>query len=254
MTRAFARPVRLIGAALLALALAGCGGSGSEAPTPSNFKPVPVTPVIGDVVLGNPDSKVTLIEYAALTCPHCRDFAKQVYPRLKATYIDTGKIKYIYRDFPLEVGPDGRAGDGFGVILASVARCKGSDKFYEMIDAIFGSQMDLMVAANRGEALQPLADLAAKHGITTDEMRTCVDYQPDLRASIKKSRNDATDTYKISGTPSIILNEQRVENYTWEGLSAALDAVLAGKPMPTMTATEGAAPTSPSTPATPPTQ
>ncbi|MEY4784259.1 MAG: hypothetical protein RIR41_2194 [Pseudomonadota bacterium] len=242
------RPLRL-GAALLAASLLASCGPGEAAKPASNFKPVPVSPVIGDVVLGNPDAKVELVEYAALTCHVCRDFAKQIFPRLKATYIDTGKIKYVYRDYPLEAGPDGKAGDGFGVVLASVARCKGADKFYEIVDDVFGNQGDLLDAARDGKALPLVADIATRHGMTIEEMRTCIDFQPELRASIKKSRDDGSEKYKITGTPTIIINEEKIEDHSWENLSKLIDAKLGLAPAPAAPA-DAAAPA----PATPPAQ
>ena len=143
MTALASRPLRLAGALLAAGLLAACNGEAAN--SKSDFKPVPVTPVIGDVPQGAENAPVTLIEYAALTCHVCRDFAKQVYPRLKAEYIDTGKVRYIYRDYPLEGDPaTGKAVDGFGVLLASVARCKGAATYHEMIDGIFGVQADLL--------------------------------------------------------------------------------------------------------------
>jgi protein-disulfide isomerase len=242
------RPLRL-GAALLAASLLASCGPGEAAKPASNFKPVPVSPIIGDVVLGNPDAKVELVEYAALTCHVCRDFAKQIFPRLKATYIDTGKIKYVYRDYPLEAGPDGKAGDGFGVVLASVARCKGADKFYEIVDDVFGNQGDLLDAARDGKALPLVADIATRHGMTIEEMRTCIDFQPELRASIKKSRDDGSEKYKITGTPTIIINEEKIEDHSWENLSKLIDAKLGLAPAPAAPA-DAAAPA----PATPPAQ
>ena len=242
------RPLRL-GAALLAASLLASCGPGEAAKPASNFKPVPVSPIIGDVVLGNPDSKVVVVEYAALTCHVCRDFAKQIFPRLKATYIDTGKIKYVYRDYPLEAGPDGKAGDGFGVVLASVARCKGADKFYEIVDDVFGNQGDLLDAAREGKALPLVADIATRHGMTIEEMRTCIDFQPELRASIKKSRDDGSEKYKITGTPTIIINEEKIEDHSWENLSKLIDAKLGLAPAPAAPA-DAAAPV----PATPPAQ
>jgi protein-disulfide isomerase len=246
------RPIFIAGVALMATLLAACGDNNgglvnSATPPISDFKPVPVSPIIGDVVLGNKDAKVELVEYAALTCHVCRDFAKQIFPRLKAAYIDTGKVKYIYRDYPLEAGPDGKASDGFGVVLASVARCKGADKFYEIVDDVFGNQGDLLDAAREGKALPLVADIAMKHGMTLAEMRTCIDFQPDLRASIKKSRNDGGDKYKITGTPTIIIDGVKVDDHGWENLSKVIDAKLNGTPLPAAPAA-GAAPA----PATPP--
>lgn len=222
-----------LAAALLAATLAACGGQ-QTATGASNFTPVPVTPVIGDVPEGSPDAPVTLVEYAALTCHVCRDFAKQIYPRLKREYIDTGKVRYIYRDYPLEFDPvTDKAIDGFGVVLASVARCKGPEQYHVLVDAIFTAQADLLDAARQGQALPILADVAQKNGMTLDEMRTCIDAQPELRASIKKSRDDARRDKQIDGTPTLFLNDEKVDNRGWDYLKAAIEAKLAGKPIPT---------------------
>lgn len=252
MIRAFAiLPAALAAAALLA----ACNGE--PAKPASDFTPVPVTPVIGDVPIGSADAPLELVEYAALTCHVCRDFAKQIFPRLKSTYIDTGKVRYIYRDYPLEAGPDGKASDGFGVVLSSVARCEGPEKFHTLVDAIFTAQADLLDAARAGKALPVLAEVAAANGVTLEEMRTCIDHQPELRASIKKSRDDAsanTDPkMKIEGTPTFFLNGEKVENRGWEHLAAAIEAKLAGKPIPTFDPNAPPAETTPTTttPATP---
>ena len=215
-----------IAAGLLALAaLAACGG---EAAGPvSDFKPVPVSPVIGDVPMGSADAKVELVEYAALTCHACRDFAKQTLPRIKTNYIDTGKIRYIYRDFPLEADSQtGKATNGFGVTLASVARCKGAEHFYEMVDALFTAQADILEAAGKGEAGVVLSKVIADHGITPDEATTCMDHQPALNASIRQSRDDASSKLNVNSTPSLFIDGVRVENPTYDNIVAAIEAKL----------------------------
>lgn len=231
-------------AATLALA-AACS---EQKPQASNFTPVPVTPVLGDVPMGDPNAPVTVVEYAALTCHVCRDFAKQVFPRLKATYIDTGKVKYIYRDFPLEYDPaTGKASDGFGVLLSSVARCKGADKFHEAVDAMFTAQADLLDAARTGAAGPVIARVADGLGLTREETRTCIDFQPELNASIKASRDEGA-ARGVGGTPTLFVNDEKLEtNATWENLSAAIEAKLTGAP-----ATPAAPASAPATPASAP--
>lgn len=259
MIRAFAlRPAALAGALAAAALLAAC--SGEQAAAVSDFKPVPVSPVIGDVPLGSPDAPVTLVEYAALTCHVCRDFAKQVLPRIKREYIDTGKVRYIYRDYPLESGPDGKAIDGFGVVLSSVARCKGADKFHELVDAMFAAQADMLDAARDGKAAGVLTSFATQHGMTEAEMYTCIDHQPELKASIKKSRDEGSEK-GVRGTPGIFLNDEMLVDTipNWENVSAAIEAKLAGQPLPKPGAPADASaistPASPATPvATPPAQ
>lgn len=249
---------RFVSGALAALALAACNGQSTlegAAGGTGNFKPVAVSPIIGDVVLGSDTATVTVTEYAALTCPHCRDFWKWEFPKLKADYIDTGKIKYIYRDFPLEADPEtGKASDGLGLLLASVSRCAGKDKYYAMVDEFFTRQYDVMVAAQSGSALPVLNEIGAKNGLTPDQVLTCIDHQPELKASIKKSRDDAS-TKGVRSTPSVFINDEMLPNPTIESIIAAIDAKLAGKPIPA--ATGPAAPTTPATttpaqPATPP--
>ena len=157
--RSIVQTFAIAAAALFAAACSGeTGGAGGASAS--------VTPHLKDVVLGDANAPVTVVEYAALTCHVCRDFAKQVFPRLKSTYIDTGKVKYIYRDFPLEYDPaTGKASDGFGVLLLSVARCKGADKFHEAVDAMFTAQADLLDAARTGEAGPVIARVADSLGL-----------------------------------------------------------------------------------------
>ncbi len=246
-----------IAAGVLAMAvLAACGGE--TAGPQSNFTPVPVNPVLGDVPMGSADAPVELVEYAALTCHACRDFAKQTLPRLKREYIDTGKVRYIYRDFPLEADANGKAVNGFGVVLASIARCKGAEHFHEMVDAIFTAQQDILEAAQRGEAGTVLGPLAERNGLTLDEATTCMDHQPALNASIRKSRDDASTNFQVNSTPSIFVDGVRVENPIYDNIVAAIEAKLnPGAPPPAPTDAPGTvapttvAPTAPAQP-TPP--
>src|SRR5258706_11399400 len=82
-------------------------------------------------VLGNPEAPITIIEYASLTCPHCAEFDKSVLPQIKQTYIDTGKAKLVYRDFPL---------DATALKASMIARCLPSDRYFAFIDALFKQQ------------------------------------------------------------------------------------------------------------------
>jgi protein-disulfide isomerase len=244
---------RFAAAILAAGLLAACNGESGQKQL--DFTPVPVTPVLGDVPLGDPNAPVKLVEYAALTCHVCRDFAKQVLPRLKREYIDTGKVYYTYRDFPLEAGADGKAVDGFGVVLASVARCKGPEKFHELLDGIFAVQGELLDAAREGKAADVLNGVAQQHGMTTDEMRTCIDAQPELNASIKASRNEGADK-GVKGTPGIFINDKMLENTVpnYENISAAIEAALGNTPPAEGAAPAGPSAPAPAAPATPPAQ
>ncbi len=240
-------PIHLATAILAASLLASCGGGSTQA---TNFTPVPVTPAIGDVPQGDPNAPVTFVEYAALTCHVCRDFAKQIYPRLKREYIDTGKVKYIYRDFPLEADAANKASDGFGVVLAAVSRCKGPEKHHDLVDALFTAQADLLDAAREGQALPVITNVAQQHGMSVDEMRTCIDAQPDLINSIKKSRDDAS-AKGVNATPALFINDEQIENRGWDYLKLVIDAKLAGQPTPKPGDMTPAAEATQATPATP---
>lgn len=235
---------RLVTGAAAALALAACSGPAGQ-PAAGDFKPVPVQPVLGDVPLGSDTATVTVVEYAALTCPHCRDFWKWEFPRLKASYIDTGKIKYIYRDFPLEADPEtGKASEGLGLLLASVARCAGRDKYYAMVDEFFTRQYDVMTAAQAGSALPVLNEIGQKNGLSGEQILTCIDHQPELKASIKKSRDEAA-AKGVKSTPSVFINDELLPNPTIDSIIAAIDAKLGG----TSAAATTPAPTTPQAPA-----
>ncbi len=228
-------PFRKIAALAGALALlAACGEQTATAP--DGFKPVPVTPVLGDVPLGEANAPVTILEYASYTCSHCRDFWKVDFPRLRANYIDTGKVKFIYRDYPLD--------DGLAVVLASLARCKGEDQYFAVIDDIFSNQYELLSAAQQGQAGPVLMDIAQRHGMSEDEVRTCIDHAPDLKQAILKSREEGTSR-GVASTPAVFLNEERVEDHSYDNLVKLIEAEL----------NPGAAPAAPpveETPASPP--
>ena len=173
--------------------------------------------MLGDVPLGQANAPVTVEEYASYTCSHCRDFWKQDFPRLKAEYIDTGKVKFVYRDYPLD--------NTLAVMLASVARCKGPDSYVTVVDDIFTNQYDILVAAQKGEAGPIILGLAQRNGMTQDEIRTCIDHQPALKASILKSRDEGT-ARGVKATPTVFVNGEQVMESGYEPLKAAIEAKL----------------------------
>ncbi len=211
--RQIAAPVAAIAGALALLA--ACGQQQTTAA--DGFKPVPVTPVLGDVPLGSATATVTVLEYASFACSHCRDFWKQEFPRLKADYIDTGKIKYIYRDFPIDAD--------LSFLLASVARCKGPEKFYALADDIFSEQHNILEAAPKGAAGPIVAQIAERNGMTRDEARTCIDHAPAIKEAIQKSAEEG-GTRGVRSTPTVFVNDERVEDTGYESLKAAIEKKL----------------------------
>jgi protein-disulfide isomerase len=221
------RAAPVMAAAILALAACSDGGSGGGG---GNAK---IDPVLKDVTLGDAKAPVEVIEYASLTCPHCRDFWKQDFPRLKATYIDTGKVKYTYRDFPTD--PD------MAVAGVGVTRCKGADNYYALVDEFFTNQYDLAVAARDGKAGPKLVEIGGRHGLTQDEIRTCIDdkrIRDYLNKTIEEGRAKGVDS-----TPAVFVNGKRVANHEWAYLQKDIEAVLNPGAAPAEAAPTPAAPT-----------
>ncbi len=148
---------------------------------------------LGDMVLGNENAAVTVIEYASLTCPHCAHFHETTFPDLKSAYIDTGKIKFVYRDFPLDE-PALRA--------SILARCAGAGRFFGFIDVLFEQQPNWARAADPVAALARLGRLG---GVGAKQFDACM-ADRELIDSVLKSRFDAGNQYDINSTPSFIVN------------------------------------------------
>jgi protein-disulfide isomerase len=142
--------------------------------------------------IGNPNAPVTIIEYASLTCPHCAYFQKEVLPKLKERYIATGKVRLIYRDFPL----DQRA-----LAAAILAHCAGSDRYFGFVDVLFQTQESW---ARADDYLAALKDIGKLGGLTEKQMDACFADQ-DLTNRILQSRLDAQSQHNVDSTPSFII-------------------------------------------------
>ncbi|MEZ5937313.1 MAG: DsbA family protein [Hyphomonadaceae bacterium] len=215
MLDALVRSVRSIGAVgtLAALALAGCSGEKTSGPGET----VPINPYLEDVMLGDANAPVEMIEYASLACPHCRDFWKQDMPRLKADYIDTGKVKYILRDFPT-------APAELSIAAAAIARCTGKDGYFAVVDDVFDNFYELIDAVQSGAGAAPmLLEIGTRHGLTPDEVKSCVN-SPRIQSHIDKVVRDAQRD--VSGTPTVFINGEKITSPNYESVTAAIDAAL----------------------------
>lgn len=147
---------------------------------------------LGDVVLGKADAPVTIIEYASMTCSHCATFHNTTYPEMKKKYIDTGKVKYIMREFPL----DPLAAAGF-----MLARCAGDDKYHAMLEMLFNKQKDWVVR----EPIPPLLALAQQAGFTKDSFEACLKDQKVLEG-IEAVRTHGAEKLGVNSTPTFFIN------------------------------------------------
>jgi protein-disulfide isomerase len=164
----------------------------SQVPNADLAQPSP----LGDVVLGSPDAPVTIIEYASMTCPHCAQFQAKTFPKLKERYIDTGKVRYIFREFPL----DPLAAGAF-----MLARCADKDKYLSIVDLFFGTQREWVVP----NPLQPLFNIAKQAGYNEETFNACLKNQQILDG-IQNVRDHAAKVLNVESTPTFFINGKRV--------------------------------------------
>ena len=148
--------------------------------------------VLPEMVLGEANAPVTIIEYASMTCPHCATFHEKTYPELKKKYIDTGKVRFIFREFPL----DPLAAAGF-----MLARCAGEDKYFPMIETLFHQQKEWAVQ----RPLPPLFAIAKQAGFTQQSFDQCLANQK-LLEDLEKVRERGAKEYGVSSTPTFFIN------------------------------------------------
>jgi protein-disulfide isomerase len=151
---------------------------------------------LGDLVMGAENAPVTIIEYASMTCPHCAQFQARTFPKLKERYIDTGKVRFIFREFPL----DPLAAGAF-----MLARCADKDKYFAIIDLLFGTQRDWVVP----NPLQPLLNVAKQAGYTEETFNACLKNQQVLDG-IQNVRDRAAKVLNVESTPTFFVNGKRV--------------------------------------------
>ncbi|MCK6454027.1 MAG: DsbA family protein [Alphaproteobacteria bacterium] len=150
-----------------------------------------------DMVLGSPDAKVTIVEYASLTCPHCARFHKDTLPQIKKEFIDTGKVKLVYRDFPF---------DEASFRAAMVARCAGKEKFYGFIDALFSTQDSWTREADWKAALARIAKLG---GMSQETFDKCL-ADKSVEEPILAKRLEASQKLGVDSTPTFFINGEKV--------------------------------------------
>ncbi|MBS0384730.1 MAG: DsbA family protein [Proteobacteria bacterium] len=180
-----------------------------------------VTP--DDMVLGSPNARLTLIEYASAACPHCAHFHETVFPQLKANYIDTGRVFFIFRE--TLTAPAAVALAGF-----QVARCNGADagEYFSRIGEIFADQQQMFATGTMQGVLDTLDMVGSHHGLSSKQVMQCIEDR-DGQARVQRFDQGSTQ-FNVTGTPTFILNGQKLEDprtATYDGMSQILDQALA---------------------------
>jgi protein-disulfide isomerase len=216
--------LRLIRAAFLAapFAIAACSQASSEAPAGEAAKPsasaakFEILPT--DMVMGKADAPVTLIEYASVTCPHCAAVNEQIIPKIKEKFIETGKLKLVFREFPT-------APASFSIIGSLLARCAaekaGPEAYFLVTDALFRRQQTWVSKDARAE----LVKIVAQAGMDEAAVDACVKRE-DLQKVINDNATVALEKYKVGGTPTFFLNGEKLPIKSPEEFEKAIaDAV-----------------------------
>ncbi len=197
----------ILAAALVATLGLGACDKGSSGPQPD------------DMALGDANAKITVVEYASVGCPVCAKWQADVYPAFKAKYIDTGKVRYVFREMLV--------GGSSEVTVASagflLARCAGKDKYFAVNDAIFASQPGIFYSPR-----ETLLDIAKSSGLSEDQFARCVADETQIKAlndRVERNRRD----HGVEATPTFEINGRKMEPgyHTLEEIDAAIAA--AGK-------------------------
>ncbi|HEY1541678.1 MAG TPA: DsbA family protein [Xanthobacteraceae bacterium] len=168
---------------------------------------------LGDESMGSDKASVTIIEYASMTCPHCAHFALNTFPELKEKYIDTGKVRYILREFPF----DPVAAGAF-----MLARCAGKDKYFAIVDLLFRTQQTWAV----DKPLEPMLATVKQAGFTEQSFKECLANQKVLDG-IEAVRKRATDEFKVDSTPTFFINGQKYTGaLSFEEMQKLIDPLL----------------------------
>jgi protein-disulfide isomerase len=184
---------------------AASAGTAPEDMSPINSPLAQAQP--DDLVEGDANAPITLIEYSSLSCPHCARFQKDVLPEIKKDFIDTGKVKLIQRDFPLNKP---------AVQAAQLAHCAGPMRYFALVDVLFKTQDQWLTE----DAVEKLATLAATAGMDRPTFDACL-ANKDIEAKIVATRKAGEDAFGINATPTFIINGVKREGeQTYDDLKA----------------------------------
>jgi len=201
------RDLSLFVAVLLAI-----GGVAAAADAPAAGTS-PVT--YHELIEGNPKAKVTIVEFASLTCPHCARFAQEVLPLVKKNYVDTGKVRFVFKDFPL---------DQLAMTGAMLARCAPADRGMKLIEIMFKNQLEW---ARSEQPIAPLRAYAQLAGMSSAQVDACLQNEKLLQA-IKDEQSKASTLYQVEATPTFYVGDEKVSGeMTYEKFAAVIDKQLA---------------------------
>jgi protein-disulfide isomerase len=155
-----------------------------------------VTGSLEDRFIGNENAPITIIEYASMTCSHCADFHAGVYPELKEKYVDTGIVKFIFREFPI---------DQLAVALSMLGRCVEDEKYFPFINILFRQRAQWLIE----QPIEPLKNLSKQAGLTNKLFDQCLKDQ-ELLDSLLSSKKYASEKLAVTSTPTFFINNKMI--------------------------------------------
>jgi protein-disulfide isomerase len=171
---------------------------------------------LGDVFMGSPDAKVTIIEYASMTCSHCANFSTKIFPLVKEKYIDTGKVRFTLREFPF---------DPLATAAFMLARCKGNDKYYAMVELLFAQQKAWTGSDKPTEALLSVVRQA---GFTQESFEACLKNK-SIYDGVNFVKERGAKVFGVDSTPTFFINgEKRSGSISIEDMDKILTPLLGG--------------------------
>jgi protein-disulfide isomerase len=174
------------------------------------------TSTIVEMVQGAEDAPVEIIEYASYTCPHCATFHQGAYKQLKKDFIDTGKVKFIYREVYF---------DRYGLWASMVARCGGPEKFFGITDLIFEGQSEWVKAGGPAEIVDELRKIGRLAGIDNDQLEACL--QDGTRAqTLVAWYQENAERDGVQATPSFVVNGKKVDNQSYADFKKLIEDEL----------------------------
>jgi len=157
----------------------------------------------GDHIISFGEPKNTIIEYASMTCPHCSDFHGNVFPKIKEELIDTGKVKYTFRDFPL---------DPFAMAGTMIANCVSEDKYFDVINVLLKTQQKWIEKGYQG-----IISIAKNFGLTLPETEKCLSDKKLIKL-IETNMSLASNSFGITGTPTVFVNGKKIQSLEYENI------------------------------------
>ena len=167
------------------------------------------------IIVGNNDAKITIIAFESLTCSHCADFHKNVYPELKKEYLDTGLAKIEFRHFPLDIA---------ALNASKVSQCK-NDGDSKILNTLFANQQKWVKGSSAEEANKNLQKFLTNEGIDVD-FQTCINSK-EIEDFVLNDRIDGVKNFKVNATPTIIINNEKFEKtLNYKNLKKALEKLI----------------------------